>query len=161
MSALAARRPGVAEAARVVGQAAQALAAAHAAGVVHRDIKPENVMVRQDGYVKVLDFGLARRLPTLAAPAPGPGRDTDPGTVVGRAAYMSPEQARGEPAESASDVFSLGVVLYELLTGRHPFDTGSAFGTLYSIVNAKPVQPSQLNPAVPSALAGLTEAMLH
>src|SRR5262249_19742937 len=94
LKGLAARSPSLPEVARVIGQAAGALAAAHAAGVVHRDVKPENVMVRADGYVKVLDFGLARRLPTLALPDAVP-RATDPGELLGTVAYMSPEQARG------------------------------------------------------------------
>jgi predicted ATPase len=150
----------VAEAARLVGQAARALAAAHAAGVVHRDVKPENVMVRPDGYAKVLDFGLARRLPTLVGPGPG-CRDTDPGAVLGTVPYMSPEQARGEPADSASDVFSLGIVLYELVTGRHPFEAGTALGTLHAIASLTPAPPSRLNLEVLPALDGLVEAMLH
>ncbi len=160
LRALVRRRPAVEEVARLVGQAAQALAAAHAAGVVHRDVKPENIMARADGYVKVLDFGLARRPPAAAEPSP-PGRDTHPGTFLGTAAYMSPEQARGQPADSASDVFSLGIVLYELTTGRHPFEADSAIGTLLAIGSAHPVPPSRLSPEVPAALDGLVEAMLH
>jgi predicted ATPase len=157
---LANRGPKVAEATPLVGQAARALAAAHAAGVVHRDVKPENIMVRGDGYVKVVDFGLARRLPSLAHPDPG-GCDTDPGILLGTAAYMAPEQARGEPAESASDVFSLGIVLYQLVTGRHPFEADSALGMLYAIVTRPPVPPSRLNAEIPTPLEGLLGAMLH
>jgi predicted ATPase len=158
---LVARRLPVEEVARLIGQAARALAAAHAAGVVHRDVKPENIMVRADGYVKVLDFGLARRLPTLLQPDPGGGRDTDPGALLGTVAYMSPEQARGEPADSASDIFSLGIVLYQLATGAHPFEGSSAFNTLQAIATTQPRPPSRLNPEIPAALEGLTEAMLH
>jgi predicted ATPase len=161
LQALAARRPAVGEVARLIGQAAQALAAAHAAGVTHRDVKPENIMVRPDGYVKVLDFGLARRLPTLPGPDPAGVCDTDPGTLVGTAAYMSPEQARGQPAEPASDVFSLGVVLYQLATGHHPFEADSALGMLHAITTRPLLPPSRLNPEVSAALEGLTEAMLH
>jgi predicted ATPase/predicted Ser/Thr protein kinase len=154
---LIARRPDPREIVRLAGQVARALAAAHAAGVVHRDVKPENVMVRPDGYVKVLDFGLARRLPTL----PGPGRDSNPGALVGTVAYMSPEQARGETADGASDVFSLGIVLYQLATGRHPFQAESSLATLHAIASRPPAPPDRLNPELPAALAGLIEAMLH
>jgi serine/threonine protein kinase/predicted ATPase len=145
----------------LIAQVALALAAAHAASVVHRDIKPENIMVRADGYVKVLDFGLARRLPTLAQPDPGSAPDTDPGALMGTAAYMSPEQAQGLTADSASDIFSLGIVLYQLATGRHPFSADSALGTLFAIATRQPMPPSQLNPEIPADLEGLIEGMLH
>src|SRR4030095_7409787 len=98
-------------------QVAGALSAAHAAGVVHRDIKPENIMLRPDGYVKVLDFGLAK---LNEHPANDPTRsdkvETDPGVVLGTVSYMSPEQARGLETDARSDIFSLGVVLYEMIT---------------------------------------------
>jgi predicted ATPase/predicted Ser/Thr protein kinase len=158
---LLAQRLNVDAAVRLVRQAAQALGAAHAAGVVHRDIKPENIMLRNDGYVKVLDFGLARRLPTLAHPGPHDGSTTEPGAILGTVAYMSPEQARGDVAESASDVFSLGIVLYQLVTGQHPFETDSPLAMLHAIATRRPLSPARLNPAVPAALAGLMEAMLH
>src|SRR5213076_3000915 len=107
----------------VAVQVASALAAAHETGVVHRDIKPENIMVRPDGYVKVLDFGLARMvLPDAETMAAGAaGQRTDPGVLLGTVSYMSPEQASGGVAGSPSDVFSLGIVLYEMLTGQRPF----------------------------------------
>jgi serine/threonine protein kinase len=113
----------------VVRQIARALAVAHAAGIVHRDVKPENLIVRPDGLVKVLDFGLAR-LMSLDAPLAAAGQDglTTPGALVGTLRYMVPEQARCEAAANASDVFALGVVFYELATGHHPFHADSELG---------------------------------
>ena len=148
----------VAELAPVIGQAARALAAAHAAGVVHRDIKPANVMVRDDGIVKVLDFGLARRVPAAgAAPA---DKETDPGTLVGTVLYMSPEQARAERVTTASDIFSLGIILYELAAGQHPFPADSGIGVLHAIAMQTPPPPARLNPEVPAGLNALIEQML-
>jgi serine/threonine protein kinase/tetratricopeptide (TPR) repeat protein len=122
-------------------QVANALAAAHNAKIVHRDIKPENIMVRPDGYVKVLDFGLAK-LTEDAAPVNGNSDaqtrmyvKTNPGAVLGTTSYMSPEQARGDPnIDARSDVFSLGVVLYELLTGRVPFHGSTAAEVIGAIL---------------------------
>ncbi len=155
------RSPDIREISRLFRQVAQALAVAHAEGIVHRDIKPENIMVREDGYVKVLDFGLARRLPKLLLDQSDPLGDTDPGTLLGTVAYMAPEQTQGLAAESASDIFSLGVVLYEILTGQHPFAAESALGMLNLIATWQPVPPSHLNPEIPPDLEGLIEAMLH
>ncbi|HLF84842.1 MAG TPA: serine/threonine-protein kinase, partial [Blastocatellia bacterium] len=107
----------------VVVQAAGALAAAHKAGIIHRDIKPENLMRRDDGYVKVLDFGLAKLIeqhaPSTDTEAQTVARvDTNPGTVMGTVNYMSPEQAKGKTVDARTDVFSLGVVVYEMVAGR-------------------------------------------
>ena len=158
---LAQRRPGVAEVARLIGQAARALAAAHAAGVVHRDIKPANLMVRDDGIVKVLDFGLAHRLPGSATQCTTSSDiGTDPGTRVGTLLYMSPEQARAEAVDAATDIFSLGLVLYELATGQHPFRADTEVGVLHAIVAQAPVHPSRLNPEVPATLEALILHML-
>jgi serine/threonine protein kinase len=115
----------------VAVQIASALAAAHEAGIIHRDIKPENVMLRRDGIVKVLDFGLAklteRRQGEVDNEAPTRAKvNTDPGTVMGTASYMSPEQARGQEVDARSDIFSLGVMLYEMLAGRAPFCNASS-----------------------------------
>jgi len=161
LTAWKARRPAVEEAARLIRQAARALAAAHAAGVVHRDIKPDNIMVRDDGYVKVLDFGLARRLPTLSGVDTAGESDTTPGALLGTVAYMSPEQARGDTLDSASDIFSLGIVLYQLVTGEHPFEADSPFITLHAIASQQPAPASRLNREIPAALDGLIEAMLR
>jgi serine/threonine protein kinase/predicted ATPase len=161
LQALVGQRRSVVELARLLGQAARALAAAHAAGVVHRDIKPANLMVRDDGIVKVLDFGLARRLPTSEAQGSVPrGKSTTPGTRAGTLLYMSPEQARAEPVDAATDIFSLGLVLYELATGQHPFGADSEVGVLHAIVAQTPVPPSRLNPEVPAALEALILHML-
>jgi predicted ATPase len=153
------RRP-MEELARCIGQAARALAAAHAAGVVHRDVKPTNLMVRDDGVVKVLDFGLARRLATAGPSSLSAGRDTDPGTRVGTLLYMSPEQGRAEPVGAATDIFGLGLVLYELATGQHPFLADSTFSTLHAIAAQPPLPPARLNPEVPAALNALIVQML-
>src|SRR4030095_7862347 len=110
----------------VVTQVASALAAAHAAGIVHRDIKPENIMIRHDGIVKVLDFGIAklmeRREPFTDPEAPTRVMlETSPGVMIGTVTYMSPEQARGLPVDARADIWSLGVMLYEMLAYRRPF----------------------------------------
>jgi predicted ATPase len=160
LRALAAQRLPVERLVHLFGQVARALGSAHAAGVVHRDIKPENLMVRDDGYVKVLDFGLAHRLPTgLGGEATGPG--TDLGTVLGTPLYMSPEQARGEALQGASDIFSLGIVLYELATGQHPFAADTWPAVLNAILSQPAVSAARLQPGLPAALDDLLQKMLH
>src|SRR5262249_13822632 len=131
-------------------------------GIMHRDIKPENIMVRDDGYAKVVDFGLARSIPTVGRPSESTAAEiTDTGTVLGTARYMSPEQARAEAAGGASELFSLGIVLFELVTGHHPFRAASPIGTLHAILSQAPLRPSLLNPEVPAALECLILRMLE
>ena len=142
-------------------QMTKALGAAHAAGITHRDIKPENIMVRGDGYVKVLDFGLARLVPAAMDKEAATLQYTQPGSLVGSARYMSPEQARGESVSSPSDIFSLGMIFYEMATGRHPFATDSVLGTLNAITAQPAVVPTRLNPEIPSAVEALILRMLE
>lgn len=137
-------------------QIAQALAATHERGVVHRDIKPENLMVRPDGVVKLLDFGLARQ--TLSE---GARPETNmSGILAGTFNYMSPEQTAGKAVTGASDVFSLGIVLYELATGTHPFRSDSAIDTAQAIAHKHPKPPKALKGSIPPALNALLLDML-
>ncbi len=143
-------------------QSAEALRVAHAAGIVHRDIKPENIMVREDGYVKVLDFGLARLSPDLFSnDSGGASALTDPGTMLGTVRYMAPEQTRSETATAASDVFALGVVFYELAAGQHPFSSGSILGLLQAIASSRPLEPSRFNPELAPAFDTILLKMLE
>jgi eukaryotic-like serine/threonine-protein kinase len=136
---------------------ARALSAAHQRKIVHRDIKPENVMVRDDGILKVLDFGLARCVDRDGQTHSGQSSTMLAGTLN----YMAPEQTRAEPATSASDVFSLGLVLYELATGMHPFGAASPIDTAHAIGHAPPKRPSSINPRIPAALNTLLLGMLE
>ena len=140
------------EAVAVARQCASALASAHAAGIVHRDIKPENVMIRSDGLVKVLDFGLAKMAEAPAADAETAElrvARTSAGLVVGTVGYLSPEQARGQSIDARTDIFSLGIVLFEMLTGRQPFQGPTASDTLASVLRSDPA-PLSDHVALPS-----------
>jgi predicted ATPase len=132
-------------------QLAEALAAAHAAHIVHRDLKPENVMVRADGYVKVLDFGLARVQTHPGSDLATVSFATGAGLVLGTIGYMSPEQARGEAVTTASDVFALGIVLYETFTGQHPFPAATPVAVLHGILSDVPLAPHRLAGGIPPA----------
>jgi len=145
-------------------QVAEGLAKAHVAGIVHRDLKPENVMVSKDGFVKILDFGLAKLvepesgqvsvMPTLAKP------ETHPGVVMGTVGYMSPEQASGEPLDFRSDQFSFGSILYEIATGRKPFQKRTAAETMSAIIREEPEPIGKVQPDVPPPLRWIVERCL-
>ena len=149
-------------------QVASALQAAHAAGLVHRDIKPENVMVRSDGYVKVLDFGLAK-LTQKAGQSNVAGSEqatlmrefTKPGTLVGTVDYMSPEQARGQVLDQRTDIFSLGVVIYEMAAGRRPFAAATTVDTLVSILDKEPPPLDESALEVPAELQRIISKALR
>jgi serine/threonine protein kinase len=157
---------GIKKALQIATQIADGLAKAHAAGIVHRDLKPENVMVSRDGFVKILDFGLAKLLPsldssdsssetmTVAAPA------THPGMVMGTAGYMSPEQARGGEIDYRSDIFSFGSMLYEMVAGKQPFKCASTAQTLAAIIEDDPQPVAEANPKTPTPLRWIIERCL-
>ena len=160
---LAAGRLPVRTALGLAAQIADAMAAAHAKGIVHRDLKPENVFVTADGRVKVLDFGLAKLGGTPADVDKTETRvsaETMPGTVLGTAGYMSPEQARGLPVDFRSDQFSLGTVVYEMLAGTHPFNRASVAQTMAAVIEQDPRPLAAVNPRVPAVAASVVERCL-
>lgn len=133
----------------IAERVASAVAAAHAEGLVHRDIKPQNIVIAPDGRIKVADFGIARAIAAVGMTAPG--------VVMGTVHYLAPEVAGGQPATPMSDVYSIGVVLYEMLTRSVPFEADSSLGVAMKIMNDEPVPVDQANPAVPAVLAGIVQ----
>ena len=162
---LASTRMNLDEVLDIAAQIASALAAAHAAGITHRDIKPENVMIRSDRIVKVLDFGLAKLAPSpnTAVDLQGPTRSmvrTNPGMVMGTVQYMSPEQARGQSVDARTDIWSLGVMLYEMLTGRVPFAGETPSHVIVSILEKEPSPVARFS-EVPAELERIVSKALR
>ena len=148
---------GVIDSLEIAMQIASALSAAHAGGIVHRDIKPENIMIRADGIVKVLDFGLAKLTEKRAMSSSGEAETqawvkTNPGVVMGTVSYMSPEQARGKPTDERTDIWSLGVCLYEMFTGRLPFSGETMNDVIAAILTSEPLQIGHFIPNAPQEL---------
>jgi serine/threonine protein kinase len=148
-SLIASRALSMPDVVRIIKRCADALNEAHAHGVIHRDVKPENILVSQR-TVKMLDFGIAKLMDVQSEEA---GKLTSDGTIIGTPDYMSPEQALGKPVDHRSDIFSLGVVLYEALSGRHPFAVANVTRTLLNLVSKEPPDIATLLPAAPPQLA--------
>jgi Tol biopolymer transport system component len=149
----------------LASQIGDGLAKAHSAGIVHRDLKPENLMVTKDGFVKILDFGLAKLVPTGFEESDGSHlatvtRGTQPGTVMGTVGYMSPEQASGHPVDFRSDQFALGAILYEMASGKRAFDRPTAVQTLSAVIQDDPEPLSSAAPKTPASVVWIVERCL-
>ena len=142
-------------------QIARGLAAAHDKGIVHRDLKPENVFLREDGHVKILDFGLARSTVASSGATETIAAVTDPGTVMGTVGYMAPEQMRGQAVDARTDLFALGTVLYEMLSGQRAFKGDTAADTMIAIVKEDPPELAALRPDIPPALQRIVRHCLE
>ena len=156
---------GLQQALHIAIQIADALAAAHKAGIIHRDIKPENIMIRPDGYLKVLDFGLAKLTepasPMAAAEAPTQKVKTGSGMIMGTVGYMSPEQARGQAVDARSDIFNLGAVIYEMVAGQQPFVGETPSDILAAILKTEPPPLSHLAHEIPTELVRIVNKALR
>jgi serine/threonine-protein kinase len=157
------RRPSVEQRLAVSRQILEALACAHRAGFVHRDLKPQNIMVRPDGYVKVLDFGLAKRIaesPLFSSDGAPTAEVTLRDQIAGTTAYMSPEQIRNEDIDGRSDLFAFGTILYEMLTGVHPWRRDSTVDTLHAILHDEP-PADPIHSAVPNEISVVVRRLLR
>ena len=137
----------------IIEQVAKALSAAHSKGVIHRDLKPSNIMIDKNEHVYVMDFGIAKSIETMSL--------TQDGMMIGTPEYMSPEQAQGKSADNRSDIYSLGIIMYEMITGKPPFLADTLMGLAHQHINEKPSPPSKMRPQIPKELEGIILKCLY